>query len=111
MKEDAVFEAICLGGDDLLIVVPADVSLDITNGIIDNFDKDFDYQITISAGICIAKSTTPIQNMLTISQDCLKSAKRYEKRIDDNCGTLDVIAIGSNHIWNWKERNYPVSND
>lgn len=113
MKEDAVFEAICLGGDDLLIVVPADVSLDITNGIIDKFDKAFDYQITISAGICIAKSTTPIQNMLTISQDCLKSAKRYEKRIDDNCGTLDVIAIGSNSYMELEKRGttlFPMTN-
>ena len=93
MQEGSAFEALCLGGDDLLIVVPADISFDIANKIINKFDKAFDYQITISAGVCIAKSSTPIQNMFSISQYCLKNAKKYEKKISEKSGTVDVVVL------------------
>lgn len=79
--EESVFEVISLGGDDLLIVVPADKSLNIANKIIDKFDTAFNYNITLSAGVCIAKSTTPIQNMLSICQHCLKNAKNISGKV------------------------------
>ncbi len=113
MGEDAAFEAICLGGDDLLIVVPADRSLKIANKIIDKFDKAFNYNITISAGICIAKSTTPIQNMFSISQHCLKNAKKYERKSNQKGGTLDVVVIEGNLNIDLESRDttlFPMTN-
>lgn len=113
MKENSAFEAICLGGDDLLIVVPADISLNIANKIIDKFDKAFDYNITISAGVCIAKSTTPIQNMFSISQHCLKNAKKHEKRIKEKSGTIDVVIMEGNQNIDFEKRAsslFPMTN-
>jgi len=113
MGENAVFEAICLGGDDLLIVVPADKSLRIVDKIIDKFDKAFNYKITISAGVCIAKSTTPIQNMFSISQYCLKNAKKYERKSNEKNGTLDVVVIEGNLNMDLERREttlFPMTN-
>lgn len=95
-RRDILFEAICLGGDDLLIVVPADVSLNIANKLVERFDTAFNYNITISAGICIAKSNTPIRNMFSISQSCLKNAKIHQKKNNEKYGTLDVVVLEGN---------------
>lgn len=96
VKRDILFEAICLGGDDLLIVVPADVSLNIANKIIEKFDDTFNHNMTISAGVCIAKSNIPIRNMFSISQNCLKNAKKYQKKNNEKYGTLDAVVLEGN---------------
>lgn len=99
MGEDVKFEAIALGGDDVFLIVPADVSLVVSAKIIDKFNKAFKYKMTISAGICIAKYNTPLQNMFNISQQSLKNAKKYLKKIDENDGTVDIIVIeGSSYF-------------
>lgn len=96
VKRDILFEAICLGGDDLLIVVPADVSLNIANKIIEKFGDTFNHNMTISAGVCIAKSNIPIRNMFSISQNCLKNAKKYQKKNNEKYGTLDAVVLEGN---------------
>lgn len=96
MGDRAKFEAIALGGDDIFIVVPGDTSLEVTNGIISKFDKAFNYNMTMSAGICIAKSTTPIQNMFGIARHMLKSAKELSREGDILEGTVDIQIIQSN---------------
>ncbi|SFP76817.1 hypothetical protein SAMN05444406_103138 [Caldicoprobacter faecalis] len=96
MGDDARFEAIALGGDDVFIIVPGDVSLEIANEIVKGFDESFDHIITMSAGICIAKHTTPIQNMFKVAQHKLKSAKNLARNIGANQGTVDIEVIQSN---------------
>ncbi|MFS8501348.1 MAG: hypothetical protein FWJ59_06035 [Caldicoprobacter sp.] len=96
MGDNARFEAIALGGDDVFIVVPGDVSLEIANEIINGFDQGFDHQITMSAGICIAKHTTPLQSMLQVAQSKLKSAKALARNWGMKCGTVDIEVIESN---------------
>ena len=81
MKDEAMFEAIALGGDDIFIVVPGDKSLEITNKIIEKFDSKFENKMTMSAGICIAKSTTPIKTMFEVAQAMLRSAKNIQERV------------------------------
>ncbi|OFI07058.1 hypothetical protein CLOACE_04630 [Clostridium acetireducens DSM 10703] len=94
MGEQAKFEAIALGGDDIFIILPANVSLDISTKIIEKFDKAFDNKMTMSVGVCISKDSTPIQNMFKISQSCLKNAKKYlRKNKEINEGTIDVIIM------------------
>jgi len=52
MGNDAMFEAIALGGDDIFIIVPGNRSLEITNKIIEKFDGAFENKMTMSAGNC-----------------------------------------------------------
>jgi len=75
MGNDAMFEAIALGGDDIFIIVPGNRSLEITNKIIEKFDGAFENKMTMSAGICIAKSSTPIRTLFELHSICLKVQK------------------------------------
>jgi len=52
--------------------------------------------MTMSAGICIAKSSTPIRTLFEIAQYMLKSAKRYSRKNNSSEGTVDVQFIRSN---------------
>lgn len=113
MGNNAKFEAIALGGDDIFIIVPADTSLEITNGIITEFDKAFEYTMTMSAGICIAKSTTPLQSMFEIAQHMLKNAKRLSRENTKPEGTIDIEIIQSNMSVNpsrSKSNVFPATN-
>lgn len=96
MGDDARFEAIALGGDDVFIIVSGDVSLEVASEIIEGFDRGFDHAITISAGICIAKHTTPLQSMFQVAQSKLKSAKALARSSGMKCGTVDIEVIESN---------------
>lgn len=96
MGSEAMFEAIALGGDDIFIVVPGDKSLVIANKIIEKFDSEFEYKMTMSAGICIARSSTPIRTMFEVAQHMLKSAKKYSRKNNNSKGTVDVQVIRSN---------------
>lgn len=96
MGDNARFEAIALGGDDVFIIVPGNVSLEIANEIIKGFDQSFNYEITISAGICIAKHNTPLQSMFQVAQSKLKSAKALARKSEVKHGTVDVEVIESN---------------
>lgn len=93
MGENAKFEVIALGGDDIFLIVPADVSIEIALSIINKFDNAFQNKMTMSVGICITKSNMPIQNSFEISKKCLKSAKKFEKSSKLNEGTLDIRVI------------------
>lgn len=115
MGEDAKFEAIAIGGDDILLVVPADKSLKLASKIIDKFDTSYDYNMTISAGLCIAKYTTPIRNMFNISRESMKNAKKLVRSYNDDKkeGTVDVVVLEGNNNINLKKRKesiFPMSN-
>jgi hypothetical protein len=112
MGKNAKFEVIALGGDDILIVVPGDKCLEITSKIIAKFDKAFNKEITMSAGICIAKFNTPIKNMFDISMKKLKSAKKKVRKENLDEGTVDVIVLESNSSisFNYNESEvFPVT--
>jgi CRISPR-associated protein Cmr2 len=100
MGENAKFEVIALGGDDIFLIVPADVSIEIALNIIDKFDNAFQNKMTMSVGICITKSNMPIQNSFDISKKCLKNAKKFEKSSKLNEGTLDIRVVnGDGYVW------------
>lgn len=98
--ENARFEVIALGGDDIFIIVPGDTSLEITNNIIKEFDRAFNHTMTMSAGVCIAKCTTPIKNTFEVAQHMMKNAKRLSRKISKvegiQEGTVDIEIIQSN---------------
>lgn len=96
MRDEAMFEAIALGGDDIFIIVPGNMGLEIANKIIKKFDRAFKNKMTMSAGICIAKSDTPIKTMFEVAHNMLKNAKKYFRKNNCNEGTLDIQFIRSN---------------
>lgn len=112
MREDVRFEVIALGGDDIFIIVPAEYAYAISTSIIDEFDKAFDFKITMSIGIAISKSTTPIASLFSIAQKQLKDAKEMVKKQNLKEGTIDIIEIlGDMHISNvGTKREFPLSN-
>ena len=96
MEDKARFEAIALGGDDVFIIVPGDTSLEINNEIINAFDKSFEGLISMSAGVCIAKHSTPIRSMLGVAQAKMKIAKDLVRNKGLREGTVDIDIIQSN---------------
>lgn len=112
MGEDSKFEVIALGGDDIFIIVPAKDSFNIATKIIDKFDKGFNNEITMSIGIVISKSSTPIASLFSIAQQKLKSAKALIKKSKDiKEGSIDIVELlGNMHINLNHKGVFPVTN-
>lgn len=100
------FQIVGLGGDDVFVIVPAAKALKFTldvikiyNGLFKNKNAETGqnpFDSTMSAGICIAKSDTPIRVMLGIAEDRLAEAKEQAKRDNaEGCdtGTLSFSVI------------------
>lgn len=77
------FEIITVGGDDVVLIVPADVALPIAAQISEGFrekvaerlDED-EERLTMSAGVVIADDHNPVRVLLQLSKELLRSAKR-----------------------------------
>lgn len=116
MKDNAKFEVIALGGDDIFIIVPANSCFDITSKIIDKFDEAFKEKsanstITMSIGVVISKNDTPIASLFNIAQQRLKEAKRITRTSEVNEGTLDIVELlGGIHIDELDNREFPMTN-
>ncbi len=110
--ENAKFEVIALGGDDIFIIVPAKDSFNIATKIIDKFDKGFNNKITMSVGVVISKSNTPIASLFSIAQQKLKSAKaliKKDKNIEE--GSIDIVEILGNMHINFEDKGlFPMTN-
>lgn len=117
------FEIVSIGGDDLILIVPADKALDITLDIAssleevfhngrsdyqkdaaavqrydkDSFQADGRPQISLSAGVVLAQENNPIFFLNDIVQELLKSAKDKAKRLKKHYagGTVDFMALKS----------------
>ena len=113
MGEDARFEVVALGGDDIFIILPAKFALQITHKIIDKFDAAFNQKITMSVGIAFSKHNTPIATVFKVAQDKLKSAKKYLKNNPNiQEGSIDLVKItgSSNLVEDNRERLFPMEN-
>lgn len=113
MGSEAKFEVLGLGGDDIFIIVPAVHAFEISTKIIDKFDKAFNKQITMSVGIAIAKSATPVTSLFSLAQSKLKSAKKLVRKYKLQEGSIDVIElIGDMHSGSQQEKlivdNYKI---
>lgn len=122
------WEKIALGGDDIFIIVPANKALQICKEIIEKFEerfnkeyKNLDKRITMSVGVVISKSNTPVASLFSIAQKALKNAKNLvkgksyvsEKEEDAkeiNQGSIDVIELlGDMHVQDLgKNREFPL---
>ena len=93
------FEIITIGGDDALLITPADVALAVAHSICDEFPKRLQSRLwdnappTMSAGVVIAHQDNPINFMFDTAQELLKSAKR--KSHDTHRGAIDFLTFKS----------------
>jgi hypothetical protein len=69
-------EILAIGGDDVYLIVPGDVALDIALGICQRFGASFADKLSMSAGVLIMPSDFPIYHAERIVRELLASAKR-----------------------------------
>jgi CRISPR-associated protein Cas10/Cmr2 subtype III-B len=82
------FEFIIMGGDDLIIITPAEKAIPIALRTLEKFEertediakKIGEKKFTLSAGIVIAHSKYPISSFTQRGEELLKSAKKLNKK-------------------------------
>ena len=115
-------DILLLGGDDLLVALPADRALDFAQKTTETFQgltqekidaledektREFFYKqlgnegFTISCGVAIAKSNYPFYLLLDLAEDLLKNAKRkdslYSHNESDGLSRIDFhVVAGAN---------------
>lgn len=91
------FQLLILGGDDLMVVVPANKAIEIAKDFCDQF-KGYT-GISISAGVLITHANYPIHLMMEHAGELLKSAKRLSNNLfkEDNSQnevcTIDYMVL------------------
>jgi len=73
------FEILLLGGDDLIVVVPANKAVEIAKGFCDYFKETTN--VSISAGVVLTHANYPIYRMIDHAENLLKSAKRLSNKL------------------------------
>lgn len=76
------FEIITIGGDDVYLIVPADVALEMGCHICRHFERNQDRNLTLAAGVLITDVNTPIYFSRQIVKGLLKNAKKLSKAED-----------------------------
>lgn len=80
------FEIITIGGDDALLIVPADAALPIARDLCQQFSAGFMLSThpSMSAGVVLAQSSNPIYFLSDLARQLLKNAKRRTREIVKN---------------------------
>lgn len=73
------FDLLLLGGDDILIVTPADVALDVAHTIATQFHEGTNKQHTLSIGVILAPVKYPFGLLRDLAEETLKYAKKAEE--------------------------------
>ncbi len=98
------------GGDDLLLLGPWNEILEFAGHVRTLFNKKFkSYELTISAGICLANPKQPIKNAAVVAEELLEKAKTDlsdnapEAKPKDQCAALG-------QIWKWEHHQTIIDN-
>jgi hypothetical protein len=81
------FEIVAIGGDDVFLIVPGDVALEMACSLCGEFEHEFNGKMTMSAGVLIMRAHLPMYYAREIVEMLLKSAKRAGRRAR---GTLEA---------------------
>jgi CRISPR-associated protein Cmr2 len=90
------FEVITIGGDDVLLFVPADRALHLAHRIAEDFTAAMQERaITLSVGVLLMPDHTPVRFAVDLAEQLLKSAKRRSKTDPATLKppTLDFMAL------------------
>ncbi len=98
------FEIVAMGGDDIFMIVPGARAVKLALELVKNYNNRFAEKYgkgisTLSAGVCVAKTSTPVKVMLESAEDELSDAKEKVK-LEGCDGSLSYIifdSIGGNN--------------
>ncbi|MBI1986840.1 MAG: type III-B CRISPR-associated protein Cas10/Cmr2 [Nitrospinae bacterium] len=113
------FEIVSIGGDDLFLIVPADRALRIALSICRRFEEEFRMgrELTLSAGVVIAKAHSPIYFLQHLAEQLLKSAKKRAWKLNkgreehQKGGTVDFLILtaeGSSDLDELRRKTYQM---
>lgn len=107
------FDVLLLGGDDLVMVTPADKIAEVAIVIADKFKKAMKGSgITLSIGMVIAKTHFPFNQFLEVAEGLLKSAKLElaKKSRNDNDGDcfINFMTISASGSLKFRKEDYTV---
>jgi len=104
------FEIITIGGDDVLLIVPADAGIPVATSIGQKFRNIVAEQsgrnVSMSAGVILADDHTPIRTMVDLAKQALQQAKKARHDV----GGLDFHVLKSADMLDsklGKMRQYP----
>lgn len=88
------FEIITIGGDDVILIVPANVALPVAHAICRQFGAGMAEAVSMSAGVVIAQEDNPIYFLTDLVHQLLKNAKKRTAQIKrQNGGSPAEAAI------------------
>lgn len=70
------FDILAIGGDDIVIAVPAAKALQVARTLADEFYKQTQYQYTLSVGVVLAPAKYPFRLQRELADEVLKAAKK-----------------------------------
>ena len=81
------FEIITIGGDDVLLIVPADAALDVARRISQYFGEEMakakhkeERTLTMSVGVVLAQHHTPVRTLRDLAGQLLKHGAKVRRR-------------------------------
>lgn len=119
-KDYVPVEFILMGGDDLVIIVPANKAVMIARKFCKGFHKETSSggkEVSMSAGVAIAHSKFPISRLHNVAEGLLKSAKRLSnnlksEHIEASCLDFAIISSpSSSPINEIRGKEYTCGND
>lgn len=96
------FEIVGLGGDDVFVIVPAKKAIMFSKYLIEKYYEIFDKEYgagssTMSVGIAIAKTSTPVKIILEAAEEKLAEAKSLSKNSDNDKGSMSFTILDSHN--------------
>lgn len=111
------FQIFLIGGDDILLAVPADKALDLALSFASQFEQATEYtdfrgektRVSLGTGIVIAHANHPLHRVIQLAHDLAKSAKSKSLERFNDSGKKDeisflnfLVAKGA-HIRDWQD--------
>lgn len=104
MGDHVPFEIMLLGGDDLMVVVPANKAMKIAMDFCNKFKENTGEKVSICAGVVICHANYPIHNAIDHAESLLKSAKRLSnKDTDAEINAIDYMVIKGSSLQDLKK--------
>lgn len=98
------WEIITIGGDDVLILIPASYALEFAIQLSDNFTKHMrnskanKFDTYMSVGFAIGKVKTPVRVLYQGARNALKRAKKQTKTLREPCESTTEACINWHNV-------------
>jgi len=103
ISENHHFEIVAVGGDDICILIPGEIGLIVGTLLLEHFDKEWAKngqgftELSISAGIAVGNSITPLLYMRDAAEQLVKIAKKKAHKTKNSC--LDILSLNNDGQW------------